>query len=38
MDTMRSSGNVAGGPPLTQANRNAAAGPLDARLERRQDV
>jgi uncharacterized protein YaiI (UPF0178 family) len=33
MDTMRSSGNVGGGPPpLTQANRNAFAGHLDAWL------
>ena len=32
MDTMRSSGNVGGGPPpLTQANRNAFAGHLDTR-------
>jgi uncharacterized protein YaiI (UPF0178 family) len=36
MDTMRSSGNVGGGPPpLTQANRNAFAGHLDAWLARR---
>ncbi len=35
MDTMRSSGNVGGGPPpLTQANRNAFAGHLDAWLAR----
>jgi uncharacterized protein YaiI (UPF0178 family) len=33
LDTMRSSGNVGGGPPpLTQANRNAFAGHLDAWL------
>ena len=33
MDTMRSSGNVGGGPPpLTQANRNAFAGHLDTWL------
>jgi len=36
MDTMRSSGNVAGGPPpLTQANRNSFAGHLDTWLARR---
>jgi uncharacterized protein len=36
MDTMRSSGNVGGGPPpLTQANRNAFAGHLDTWLARR---
>jgi uncharacterized protein YaiI (UPF0178 family) len=36
MDTMRASGNVGGGPPpLTQANRNAFAGHLDAWLARR---
>ena len=36
MDTMRSSGHVGGGPPpLTQANRNAFAGHLDAWLARR---
>ena len=36
MDTMRSSGNVGGGPPpLTQANRNAFAGHLDSWLARR---
>src|SRR5271156_445702 len=39
MDTMRSSGNVGGGPPpLTQANRNAVAGHLDTWLARRQGV
>jgi uncharacterized protein len=39
MDTMRSSGNVGGGPPpLTQANRNAFAGHLDTWLARRQGV
>lgn len=36
MDTMRSSGNVGGGPPpLTLANRNAFAGQLDTWLARR---
>jgi uncharacterized protein YaiI (UPF0178 family) len=36
MDTMRSSGNVGGGPPpLTQANRNAFAGQLDSWLAKR---
>ncbi len=36
MDTMRSSGNVGGGPPpLTQADRNAFAGHLDTWLARR---
>jgi uncharacterized protein len=36
MDTMRSSGNIGGGPPpLTQANRNAFAGHLDAWLAHR---
>jgi uncharacterized protein len=36
MDTMRSSGNVGGGPPpLTQADRNAFAGHLDSWLARR---
>jgi uncharacterized protein YaiI (UPF0178 family) len=36
MDTMRASGNVGGGPPpLTQADRNAFAGHLDAWLARR---
>jgi len=36
MDTLRASGNVGGGPPpLTQANRNAFAGHLDAWLARR---
>jgi uncharacterized protein len=36
MDTMRSSGNVGGGPPpLTLANRNAFAAQLDAWLARR---
>ena len=36
MDTMRSSGNVGGGPPpLTQADRNAFAGHLDGWLPRR---
>jgi uncharacterized protein YaiI (UPF0178 family) len=36
MDTMRSSGNIGGGPPpLTQANRNAFAGHLDTWLARR---
>jgi uncharacterized protein len=36
MDTMRSSGNVGGGPPpLTQADRNAFAGHLDKWLARR---
>jgi uncharacterized protein YaiI (UPF0178 family) len=36
MDTMRSSGHMGGGPPpLTQANRNAFAGHLDAWLARR---
>lgn len=36
MDTMRSSGNVGGGPPpLSQANRNAFAGQLDTWLARR---
>jgi hypothetical protein len=36
MDTMRSSGEVGGGPPpLTQANRNAFAGHLDTWLARR---
>jgi uncharacterized protein YaiI (UPF0178 family) len=36
MDTMRSSGNVGGGPPpLTLANRNAFAGQLDAWLAHR---
>jgi uncharacterized protein YaiI (UPF0178 family) len=36
MDTMRSSGNVGGGPPpLTLANRNAFAGYLDTWLARR---
>jgi uncharacterized protein YaiI (UPF0178 family) len=36
MDTMRSSGNVGGGPPpLTQADRNAFAGHLDAWLAHR---
>jgi uncharacterized protein YaiI (UPF0178 family) len=35
MDTMRSSGNVGGGPPpLTQSNRNAFAGHLDTWLTR----
>jgi uncharacterized protein len=35
MDTMRASGNVGGGPPpLTQADRNAFAGHLDAWLAR----
>jgi len=35
MDTMRASGNVVGGPPpLTQADRNAFAGHLDAWLAR----
>ncbi len=39
MDTMRSSGNVGGGPPpLTQANRNAFAGHLDTWLARRQNA
>jgi uncharacterized protein len=37
MDTMRSSGNVSGGPPaLTQADRNAFASHLDDWLARRQ--
>ena len=37
MDTMRSSGNVGGGPPpLTQADRKAFAAQLDAWLARRQ--
>ncbi len=36
MDTMRSSGNVGGGPPpLTHADRNAFAGHLDSWLARR---
>jgi uncharacterized protein YaiI (UPF0178 family) len=36
MDTMRSSGNVGGGPPpLTLANRNAFASQLDAWIARR---
>jgi len=36
MDTMRSSGNVGGGPPpLTHADRNAFAGHLDTWLARR---
>jgi uncharacterized protein YaiI (UPF0178 family) len=36
MDTMRSSGNVGGGPsPLTQADRNAFAGHLDRWLAHR---
>lgn len=36
MDTLRASGNVGGGPPaLTQADRNAFAGHLDAWLARR---
>ena len=36
MDTMRSSGNVGGGPPpLTQADRNAFASHLDKWLARR---
>jgi uncharacterized protein YaiI (UPF0178 family) len=36
MDTMRSSGNIGGGPPpLTQANRNAFAAHLDTWLARR---
>ena len=36
MDTMRSSGNVGGGPPpLTRADRNAFAGHLDTWLARR---
>lgn len=36
MDTMRSSGNVGGGPPpLTQADRNAFAGHLDSWLAHR---
>jgi uncharacterized protein len=36
MDTMRSSGNIGGGPPpLTQADRNAFAGHLDTWLARR---
>jgi uncharacterized protein len=36
MDTMRSGGNVGGGPPpLTQANRNAFAGHLDTWLAKR---
>ena len=36
MDTMRSSGNIGGGPPpLTLANRNAFAGHLDTWLARR---
>jgi uncharacterized protein len=36
MDTMRSSGNVGGGPPpLTQSDRNAFAGHLDTWLARR---
>lgn len=36
MDTMRSSGNVGGGPPpLTQADRNAFAGHLDTWLAHR---
>jgi uncharacterized protein len=36
MDTMRSSGNVGGGPPpLTQADRNAFASHLDTWLARR---
>jgi uncharacterized protein len=36
MDTMRSSGNVGGGPPpLSQADRNAFASQLDAWLARR---
>jgi uncharacterized protein YaiI (UPF0178 family) len=36
MDTMRASGNVGGGPPpITQANRNAFAGHLDAWLAHR---
>jgi uncharacterized protein len=36
MDTMRSSGNVGGGPPpLTLANRNAFAAQLDSWLARR---
>jgi uncharacterized protein len=36
MDTMRSSGQVGGGPPpLTQADRNAFAGHLDTWLARR---
>ena len=39
MDTMRSSGNVGSGPPaLTQADRNAFAGHLDAWLARRRTV
>ncbi len=36
MDTLRSSGNVGGGPPpLTQADRNAFAGHLDTWLAKR---
>ncbi len=39
MDTMRSSGNVGGGPPpLTQADRNAFASHLDTWLARRSGV
>jgi uncharacterized protein YaiI (UPF0178 family) len=39
MDTMRSSGQVGGGPPpLTQADRNAFAGHLDTWLARRTSV
>ncbi|MGA2775992.1 MAG: YaiI/YqxD family protein [Steroidobacteraceae bacterium] len=39
MDTMRSSGQVGGGPPpLTQADRNAFAGHLDTWLARRTGV
>ena len=39
MDTMRSSGNVGGGPPpLTQADRKAFAAHLDAWLARRKTV
>jgi uncharacterized protein YaiI (UPF0178 family) len=38
MDTMRSSGNVGGGPPpLTQADRNAFAGHLDTWLAQRRN-
>ena len=39
MDTMRSSGNIGGGPPpLTLANRNAFAGHLDGWLARRKGI
>jgi hypothetical protein len=39
MDTMRSSGNVGGGPPaLTQADRNAFAGHLDKWLARQAKI